>query len=463
MWKQIKTNTYSFPAIALVLPPCKNMAPDVSSIPLGLAWLSSWLKQNEFMVECFDFTVQKEVEEKLIKGDYPIICVQLHSEENYQESVDYVRYLRSLKKTSTIIVGGIAATLKYKDVISEPSIDFLVWGEGEIPLVQLLNYLIKDKAKPDIGKLCDIKGLSFYNDYRLIFTGKPEIISDLNTLPMPDRFAFPSKCYRQWSIITARGCPFRCSFCTIPLLYEGRCRLRSAENIFQEIKMLRKSYGLKEFLFLDDTFTLNKERVMKLCSMLTNWKNKFRWSCFTRADKVDRDLLESMYAAGCKEISYGVESINQKTLDLLNKNLLTDQIENALKLTQSCGMRRRASFIFGLPNENYQDIVKTINFICSIAPEEVQIYPLMPYTGTPILNDEDIINFAKLDDSNGYKKNAFNPLVNTKSISKDEMDELLKICIDRLKKMGFWWVPGDIESGKHGLNKVVMTEFCPTQ
>jgi len=453
----------SCPAIALVLPPCSNMAPDVSSIPLGLAWLSSWLKMNKFKVNCFDLSVQKEAEEELIKGTFPIICVQLHSEENYQESVDYVRYLKRLKKSSIIIAGGIAATLKYKDVISEPSIDFLVYGEGEVPLVNLLNHLIKEKAEMDVGKLCGIKGLGFYYDDRLIFTGKPELLPDLDALPLPDRRAYPSKCYRQWSIITARGCPFRCSFCTVPLLYDGRCRLRSPENIYQEIQALRKSYGVEKFLFLDDTFTIDKERVMKLCFILLNDKKRYYWSCFTRADKVDQELLEALSAAGCRQISYGIESINQKTLDLLNKNLLTSQIENALQLTENCGIRRRASFIFGLPGEKYQDIIRTIDFICSAKPEEVQIYPLMPYSGTPILNEKDIINVITLDQLNGYKKNAFMPLVSTKSISKNEMHELLRICIDRLKKEGYWWVPGDIEAGKHGLNKIVMTEFCPTQ
>lgn len=449
--------------IALIHPPIKNQVQGVASVPLGLAWLASWLELHGYNVKCFDLSVNKLARADLSCNIFSVICIQLHSEERFEESLQYLIHLRQKHPSSLIIAGGLVASLKWEKVASDEAVDILVCGEGEIPLLELINALASTEIKINWDCLFGIKGLVFKYNEQLIFTGKPEVIKDLDELPFPNRSLFSPQKYSQWSLITSRGCPYGCSFCTIPLLYKGQCRLQSANSIYHEICALQNDYHIEQFVILDDTFTIERKRVINLCNKIIDGKNKFSWSCLTRADKVDRELLEILASAGCRQISYGIESINQSTLDRLNKRLSKQHIENALHLTKEYGMRRRASFIFGLPGEHYSDIMKSINFICDVLPEEIQIYPLMPYYGLPILTDEDVLKYTPLCDVPKYKKNAFHPLVNTKSISEKELRELLMICIKKLREKGYLWIPGDMKAGKYGIEKIIMTEFCPAQ
>jgi anaerobic magnesium-protoporphyrin IX monomethyl ester cyclase len=448
--------------IALIHPNYKNNVFEVSSIPLGLAWLSSYLETNGYNVECFDLSVDGHINEDYLRNTFSIVGIQLHSEEHFEDSLECVRYLRRIHPDSVMVVGGIIASLRWNKVVSDPAVDILVLGEGEVPLTDLLKVLLSGEPL-DIKRLLHIKGLAFNYNGKSIFTGKSEILKDLDQLPLPNRSGFSTLKYAQWSIITSRGCPYQCSFCTIPRLYGGQIRFRGINSIYREICTLQENYGMEKFIILDDTFTVNRDRVMNLCKMIIEGGRYFSWSCLTRADKVDNELLKTLSVAGCKQISYGIESINQNTLDRLNKRLSKIHIEQALRMTKDSGIRCRASFIFGLPGEKYGDILRTIDFICSALPEEVQIYPLMPYSQLPILSDEDILQLKWLDNNPKYKKSAFDPLLTTKNISKDEIRELLMICIERLRGKGYYWVPGDIDRGKYGLDKVVMTEFCPAQ
>jgi radical SAM superfamily enzyme YgiQ (UPF0313 family) len=240
--------------------------------------------------------------------------------------------------------------------------------------------------------------------------------------------------------------------------------LRSAFNVYNELCELKEKYNVRKFLFLDDVFSINKSRVKKLMNLIIEGNHDFEWACFTRADLVDKEILDLFKKAGCVEISYGVESANQETLNLLNKSISIYQIKKAIQLTKEIGIRVRCSFIFGLPNETKENVLKTIDFMLETEPHEIQIYPLVPYPGTPIYHNRRKYGIKMLSsDFKAWKKDALNPIAETKYLSREDIIEMVSLCIKRLKEKGYVWIPVDKKPGKYPIEKSVMTVFSPIQ
>ena len=446
--------------IAMIHPDYQCKVPETLSIPLGLAWISAYLEEFGFRHECYDLALSPQDKKKLTSREYDVICCQLHSIETLEDSLTLLEEIKEMHPTTKIVVGGIVATFLWDELLDRNFVDFVITGEGEKTALELL----KNIKESDFSLLKEIRGIAFRHKNRKSFTGHRDFIKNLDDIPLPNRNAFNWREYPQWSIITSRGCPYECSFCTVPRFWRCTVRFRSPENIYYELCKLEQEYGMKKFFILDDTFSSVRRRVRKLMNMIIEGKHDFEWACLTRADCLDRELLNMFKKAGCTEISFGVESANQKTLDFLKKNLKVSQIEKTVSMSKKIGFRVRCSFIFGLPNEKEEDVVRTINFILRMEPHEVQIYPLFPYPGTPIFqNPEKYGTVISSPDFRTWRKNALNPIAETEYLSRENIIDLVNFCIEQLKKRGYIWIPGDNKPKKYPIEKCVMTEFSPIQ
>jgi len=180
---------------------------------------------------------------------------------------------------------------------------------------------------------------------------------------------------------TSKGCPFSCTYCTVA---NTKFYIRDSESILKEIGYLKKNYGIKTISFFDETFTLDRDRVLDICKKIKNFK--ITWYCNTRTDLVDRNLLKKMKEAGCKGISFGIESGNQKILDNVMKGTKVNENFKAIKLAKSVGIKVHCSFILGLPGETKETVKDTINFVKKALPNGVEFNIATPYPGTKLFN-----------------------------------------------------------------------------
>ncbi|MGC8976612.1 MAG: B12-binding domain-containing radical SAM protein, partial [Candidatus Ratteibacteria bacterium] len=224
----------------------------------------------------------------------------------------------------------------------------------------------------------------------------------------------------------SRGCPYKCTFCSWPqMLYDGKIRFRSPEKIVEEIELLIKKYGIKEIFFDDDTFTCNKNWVIKICKLIIEREIKILWSCNGRVDNVDDEMLKIMKKSGCRMIKYGVESASQKTLDLIRKDYTIEEIKNAFKLTKKNKILIHATAMIGFPWETKNDMKETIKFIKKLSPDTCQFSIPIPYPGTKIFEyaeKENLLVFGRKWENYDMSK----PLLKNYNLKPEEIVKIWK-------------------------------------
>ncbi|MBN1591624.1 MAG: radical SAM protein [Candidatus Coatesbacteria bacterium] len=303
-----------------------------------------------------------------------------------------------------IVLGGHHASTFKDTLLSEAEeFDIVVYPEGEIPLLNLVEAFSaadwdKGTFLADAATLSKIPGI-VYRDHsgKPVVTERPPLITDLDTLPFPARQLLPMERYiplpHQHSrlpaihVMGSRGCPYRCAYCNNTAVMGTKLRLRSPENIIQEINELRRDYGAREIFFWDDTITADKKWLNRLCDILINEKMDITWSAATRVDIVNPEMLKMMKRSGCWRLFYGVESGVQELLDLLNKRTTLDQVRNAITWTNEAGIETTASFMIALPGETPEMAKETIKFALSLKPTYADFHVTTPFPGTRIYEE----------------------------------------------------------------------------
>lgn len=436
--------------ILLIDPKYSKIVLDTTSIPLGLASIATVLHDNGFDVACFDGSVE-DIDGRFDYSKYDLIGVQFHSFEAIDYCMKLVNDIKALADTK-IVIGGVAATLYMQELLQYNSIDYIIPYEGEDAFLNLAQAISCNRDTSIIRGVVT-------RDKKWDVEKEVNFRENIDTFPIPRREMFQWDKYRQWSIITSRGCPFNCKFCTVPSFWRHTYRQRSPQKIFNEIKLLVDKFHVEKIFILDDSFTVSKNRTMELLNMILESNIKIEWACLTRADLLDDDLLKLMKNTGCTTISLGVESANQDTLDFLNKSIKLVAIENAIKLIKKNGIRVRCSFIFGFPNETEQHLKNNIDFIKKTQPDEIQIYPLFPYYGTELNRNNE---FENLDFSVG--KDALRPIFETEKLKKKTIARYVRKCVKDMQRIGYVWLSSHSRlPQKQGLKNVIMTEFAPIQ
>lgn len=301
---------------------------------------------------------------------------------------------RELKKTLhgvTLCCGGVHTTLDAENVLRLFDVDFCVVGEGEMTFLEVCKRIEAG------GSYDDVKGICLLKNGQVTKNPPRELIEDLDSLPHPARdlidfsniyLTFPGcikgKYTRSTAIMAGRGCNFNCAYCAAPKLHGRRYRLRSPQNIVQEIIHLKEAYGVKGILFQDSTLTSNRKWIISLCEEIIGRGVKFIWSCNTRVDCVDIEMLRLMRKAGCIQAEYGVESGSPKILKVLNKRITPEKAISAFRMTESVGIRAGASFMLGNPDEEISDLEMTFDLAKRLNASYTVFFFTMPYPGTEL-------------------------------------------------------------------------------
>lgn len=375
--------------ILLVYPRSKSVYGLPHYPPLGIAYLATVLKEKGYLVEVLDMRLPKYnlpyLKKKL--GQFKPDLVGVSS-----TSFDFpgaVTVFRTVKKVSPKIItlnGGSHASVCPQKAMGEKCLDYLIMGEGEETLPQLLKTISKK------GNLSKIKGLVYRNKRQNgLMMNPPELIKNLNSLPFPEWNLFSLDEYRVRGKLTlpvasSRGCPFGCIYCVSWRTHGKQFRVRTPENVVDEIERDIVNYGAQRISFLDDNLTLDKKRIIRICQLVVKKQLKFKWTCDQgiRADMVDKDLLAIMKKSGCQLVAIGVESASQEVLDLMGKGESLSAIRKAIKEAKSVGLIVKAFFIVGGPTDNLGRTKESIRFFKENNVDFPRFGMMTAYPGSPL-------------------------------------------------------------------------------
>lgn len=359
--------------------------------PLGLLYIAAYLeKHSRHDVHVIDAQVENlnyQELERRIRSVAPEVVGITAMTMTLLDVLKTASVVKGIDRTSKIVIGGPHVHLYPLETIGFANVDFLVLGEGEKTFCRLLENI------GDIRALKELSGIVFKAEEQIIQTGHGQSIEDLDELPFPARHLVPYQRYTSLlsnnktvtTIFTSRGCPYRCSFCDRPHLGK-RFRARSPKNVVDELSdCVRK--GVTQFLFYDDTFTLNKKRAVEICEEINRRQLRISWDIRTRVDKVDSELIAALRKAGCVGIHFGVESGSQMILNTLKKGITLQQVRDAFRLTRTAGIRTLAYFMVGNPGENVGEVHETLNLMKSLNPDFVHVTIFTPFPGTVIYRE----------------------------------------------------------------------------
>ena len=358
------------------------------------------------------------------KPDYLLINVAMPTLKSDLESLKLAKNL--LPEVKTIAKGATFLTFSKKIMEENPALDYVIRGEAEYTLKELLEG----------NNISDILGLSYRINDEVNENAPRPFIENLDELPFPARHRVDNSIYKrpdngkvQATIKVSRGCPFHCFFCLATPTLGEKVRKRSPENIIAEIRECVEKYKITNFLFWSDIFDIDRDWTIELCEKIIESGLKITWSSNTRADTADLEMAKIMYKSGCRLVSIGVESGSQYMLDKMGKKITLQQVRDTVNIFKSVGIRIYNYFVIGLPWETEETAEETIKFAIELDSDFISFYTATPLPGTRFFD------YAKdnglFDENTDFKSAYFYPSVNTHSLSKDRIFELHKSAIRR--------------------------------
>jgi anaerobic magnesium-protoporphyrin IX monomethyl ester cyclase len=384
--------------IILINPQANNKN---TSVPLSLAYLGAQLLAFGYNVKVIDASApynpvsNEDILRSVNEFKPDAICVTIMT-PFAREAYDLIRCMKT--DHPFIIAGGAHATILPAEVL-QIGADVVIRGEGEATLVELLKTYFNGNS------LETVKGISFNTTGGIIHNPNREFIGNLDLLPPPAKNLFDPGWYDNsgkptnesfGSIITSRGCPGRCTFCS-RAVFSNKMRYNSPEYIISQMLFLHENNGINRFYFLDDNFTTNKIRLSSICGLIKNNLPEATWACTSRIDNVNYDALKMMKDSGCTTITYGLESGSNRTLQSVNKKLTVDKIISVVKMTYDLGFDVCANWILGFPTETREDVEDTIKLVELLNPYIAMHNAgfLIPFPGTEIYEQYKYLDSVK--------------------------------------------------------------------
>ncbi|MBD3196463.1 MAG: radical SAM protein [Candidatus Lokiarchaeota archaeon] len=344
-------------------------------IPLGILYIGTILKDNGFRVEILDAAAKRFTNEdtmnwiKEIKPDIiGISCLTI----SFLPTIELVKLIKNYNPLITVVLGHYHPTMVSERIIQKYGqyIDYCIRGEGEYVFLKLCEFLDNRDDKYPL----DLKGLTFRGrNNKIIKTPDAPLIYDLDEIPFPDRklidfdykWSFSGIEFSNsnlTSVVSSRGCPFSCTYCACSNFAKHRFRPRSSENIVEELLYLEEQ-GYEQITFVDDNFTLQPKRTIKVCELIKKEKIDISWHTDSRVDRLSQNMLTWMKKSGCKSLWFGFESANQRILDLYQKNTKVSQFDTAIKKSRKANIELIIGlFMLGGPTETLEEVKNTINY-----------------------------------------------------------------------------------------------------
>lgn len=393
---------------------------------LGLLMLGAVLRKAGHRVRLVDASARgldyKEIIEEVRKFRPDVIGLSAVT-PTIAKTAKLASMIKDTYPSLPIVIGGPHVTaLPEPTLLDYLSFDYGVIGEGEETAVDLVEALSAERIP------ADVPGIAFRENGKISFTHGRQPLENLDTLPFPawdllDGFpfryhpaVFKYKKLPSTHIVSARGCPHKCIFCDTSA-FGHRIRFHSPEYVLEMVNYLVKDFKIKEIIFEDDQFLIQKERVEKICRGFLKYKGGISWCCSGRVNYVDNSaLLKLMKRSGCWQINYGIESGNQKILDFAQKAISLDQVEKAVRLTQEAGILSKGYFILGLPYETEETMAKSIQFAKRLPLQDVSVFMLTPFPGSEMYNMAE--KFGTIE-KNFEKMNILNVIYVPNGLSKE--------------------------------------------
>lgn len=288
--------------------------------------------------------------------------------DSYHISIKISQCLKQRRKDIYIVYGGPQADLSAEDTIREiPEVDYICCGEGENTIVPFFTSLLSGQADHSID------GLVYRDGANIMKNPRPQMIQDLDSLPDIDYSLLDFQddksvvMQRAFPVDVGRGCPFGCTFCSTKNFWGRHYRLKSAERIIHEIKNIHDKFGIENFSFEHDMFTLNRQKVIDICHMLKQIGFPIQWGCSARVDCLDKELIDIMIDAGMVAIFVGIETGSPRMQKVIRKNLKLDTVQDMMEYVSKKGIVGRASFIFGFPNETDEDFSQSMDMMMRLS------------------------------------------------------------------------------------------------
>ncbi|MCU0861099.1 MAG: B12-binding domain-containing radical SAM protein [Methanomassiliicoccales archaeon] len=410
--------------------------------PLGLLYLASNLREErrDEVVVCDAFCTGMSGDQlvaRIVKERPDVIGLNC-STHTFLEAIGVLERASQALPESWIVLGGYHATFATEKILrSYPFVDYIIRGEAEWSLVDLLNHLERG-AEP-----AEVEGISYLKDGMMV--DRPiSLIEDLDSLPFPERSMLGDMRYgythagipltfgKFTTISSSRGCPFRCAYCSCAAFSLNKWRPRSPENVVEELESIYTE-GYESCVFVDDNFTHNPKRAEQICELIRERRIRMQLYCEGRVDSASKELMGALKRAGFNVIYFGAESASPRTLDYFNKHITPEKTSRAIANAKQAGMLVVTSYIIGAPVEGEEDLAKTISFIRENRPHAVQVNILDCLVGTGIWEDLNQQGRVRPDDwRTNHRIYEYDP-----SRSQEQLQESVNLAYSEWLKG--WW------------------------
>ncbi len=370
--------------------------------PFGVLYLAAVMEQKGIQVEILKVTPES-VSLDLTRFD--AIAFSIPSSATYG-LIKNSRQTSLIQPGTLVMVGGVHPNFYPEETLLDIKPDVVGIGEGEETIIELLS-----EAKGKSFK--NIKGICYLVDSKPTRTGLRGDLKEMDTLPHPARHLLnkddivmedrlSDSNLKMAHVLFSRGCPFPCRFCAAadtPIQY------RSGSSAFAELEHLKKEYGIQGFAIVDDNFIVNKRKVAEICEAITPLDLK--WSALSRVDTVNRALLEKLYASGCIEIKYGMESGSPRILTAMKKNITPDRIRSTIKTTRELGIKVKVFLVHGFPGEDMESTKETLDLLEELSPyiDRTSLFRFVPLPGTYVFNNPQEFNLRGTNHSEDWDGN----------------------------------------------------------
>jgi radical SAM superfamily enzyme YgiQ (UPF0313 family) len=397
------------------------------SIPLNLGYVGSFLS-NFYDTKILNLGLYQNYKKflhEIKKFDPDIVGISCVT-PTFEEGLKIAKFCKELNPNVKIVFGGIHPSVMPLETLQNENVDFVIRGEGEYSMLSLVKNLER-------GKISSIRGVCGKYNGKLFVNERSPFIENLDAIPIPhtilelEKYKI-SKCpkeppYNSAYVLSSRGCPFNCIYCSLPIIMGHKCRYHSIKRVIEELNYLRNEKGIRSIRFVDANFNIHKKRVIKLCKEMIKEKLDINWVCNAHVNFADKEVLTWMKRAGCVLINYGIESASQKILNNARKNIKIDQIIATLKLTKKIGIGCVGYFMFGLPGESKDTAMLTIQFAKSFEFKHVYFSLAIPFPGTKLYEWAKRNNYLISEKWSDYITNV--PLIRTPLLGEQDLKNIL--------------------------------------
>jgi radical SAM superfamily enzyme YgiQ (UPF0313 family) len=417
--------------IMLISPPTENAITRVlgaTGPPLGLAYLAAMVR-DEHEVRIIDSAAEgldKRRLKGLIEKEDPDLVGLTATTSVIPDAYETAEIAKAVNENVKVILGGPHATFLPEQTLREcPYVDFIVRGEGELTFRELVYAIEKERD------LHTVKGVSFRDNGGVVSTPPRELVQNLDELPIPAYDMLPMKRYalegvQFGTVMTSRGCPFNCVFCSSSMQFGRKWRGHSPERVIGELSILRNEYGKANIEFLDDTFTLSKNRAVEISERIRREKLDISWTASSRVDTFSSEVADAMRKGHATTVYFGVESGSQRILDFIGKGITPERSAAAVKCCKRFGLAVVGSFVIGFPDETKEEINATLRFSRKLEVDLAQFTIATPYPGTRLWDHA--VKNDLLTTRNWKRFTTLDPVMKLKNFTPSQISRILRFA-----------------------------------